>query len=160
MKNYYNHSYYFDLFEKNISSISVYLEAANSLQNKDIKLSERIKIPSRRLRGFETGRIGPKDGKDYIGGNYAYSLNFSSTIPQIFEESQNVDFLFFTDVADIWGVDYNSALNKNEIRSSVGLALDWYSPVGPLNFSLAQPITKADTDKTQSFRFNLRTTFQ
>ena len=159
LKNYYNHSYYFDLFEKNISSISVYLEAANSLQNKDIKLSERIKIPSRRLRGFETGRIGPKDGKDYIGGNYAYSLNFSSTIPQIFEESQNVDFLFFTDVADIWGVDYNSALNKNEIRSSVGLALDWYSPVGPLNFSLAQPITKADTDKTQSFRFNLGTTF-
>ena len=136
LKNYYNHSYYFDLFEKNISSISVYLEAANSLQNKDIKLSERIKIPSRRLRGFETGRIGPKDGKDYIGGNYAYSLNFSSTIPQIFEESQNVDFIF-TDVADIWGVDYNSALNKNEIRSSVGLALDWYSPVGPLNFSLA-----------------------
>ena len=159
LKNYYNHSYYFDLFEKNISSISVYLEAANSLQNKDIKLSERIKIPSRRLRGFETGRIGPKDGKDYIGGNYAYSLNFSSTIPQIFEESQNVDFLFFTDVADVWGVDYNSALNKNEIRSSVGLALDWYSPVGPLNFSLAQPITKADTDKTQSFRFNLGTTF-
>ena len=147
------------MFEKNISSISVYLEAANSLQNKDIKLSERIKIPSRRLRGFETGRIGPKDGKDYIGGNYAYSLNFSSTIPQLFEESQNVDFLFFTDVADIWGVDYNSALNKNEIRSSVGLALDWYSPVGPLNFSLAQPITKADTDKTQSFRFNLGTTF-
>ena len=159
LKNYYNHSYYFDLFEKNISSISIYLEAANSLQNKDIKLSERIKIPSRRLRGFETGRIGPKDGKDYIGGNYAYSLNFSSTIPQIFEESQNVDFLFFTDVADVWGVDYNSALNKNEIRSSVGLALDWYSPVGPLNFSLAQPITKADTDKTQSFRFNLGTTF-
>ena len=159
LKNYYNHSYYFDLFEKNISNISIYLEAANSLQNKDIKLSERIKIPSRRLRGFETGRIGPKDGKDYIGGNYAYSLNFSSTIPQIFEESQNVDFLFFTDVADIWGVDYNSALNKNEIRSSVGLALDWYSPVGPLNFSLAQPITKADTDKTQSFRFNLGTTF-
>ncbi len=159
VKNYYNHTYYFDLFEKNVSNISIYLEAANSLKNKDIKLSERIKIPSKRLRGFESGRVGPKDGDDFIGGNYAYSLNFSSTIPQLFEESQNVDILFFTDIADIWGVDYDSSLNKNDIRSSVGIALDWFSPIGPMNFSLAQPITKADGDKTESFRFNLGTTF-
>ena len=159
LKNYYNHSYYFDLFEKNISTVSFYFETANSLNNKDIKLSERITIPSRRLRGFETGRVGPKDGDDFIGGNYAYSLNFSSTIPQLFEESQNVDFLFFTDIADIWGVDYDSSLDDNKIRSSIGLALDWFSPLGPLNFSLSQPISKAKGDKTETFRFNLGTTF-
>ena len=159
LKNYYNHSYYFDLFEKNISTVSFYFETANSLNNKDIKLSERITIPSRRLRGFESGRVGPKDGDDFIGGNYAYSLNFSSTIPQLFEESQNVDFMFFTDIADIWGVDYDDALDDNKIRSSIGLALDWFSPIGPLNFSLAQPISKAKGDKTESFRFNLGTTF-
>ena len=159
LKNYYNHSYYFDLFEKNISNVSFYFETANSLNNKDIKLSERITIPSRRLRGFEVGRVGPKDGDDFIGGNYAYSLNFSSTIPQLFEESQNVDFMFFTDIADIWGVDYDAALDDNKIRSSIGLALDWFSPIGPLNFSLAQPISKAKGDKTESFRFNLGTTF-
>ena len=159
IKNYYTNSYYFDLFDKNISTISFYIEAANSLKNEDIKLSERIKIPSRRLRGFENGRVGPKDGDDYIGGNYAYSLNFSSTIPQLFEESQNVDILFFADVADIWGVDYDSSLNNNEIRSSVGLGLDWLSPIGPMNFSIAQPITKANSDKTETFRFNLGTSF-
>ncbi len=159
LKNFYSHSYYFNLFEKNISSISLYLETANSIKNKDVKLSERITIPSKRLRGFEAGRVGPKDGDDYIGGNYAYSLNFSSTIPQIFEESQNVDFLFFADAADIWGVDYDSSLDNSEIRSSIGIALDWFSPIGPMNFSLAHPITKADGDKTESFRFNLGTTF-
>ncbi len=159
LKNYYNHSYYFDLFEKNISTISFSAHAANSLNNKDIKLSERITIPSRRLRGFESGRVGPKDGDDFIGGNYAYSINFSSTIPQLFEESQNVDFLFFSDMADIWGVDYNSSLDNNKIRSSIGLALDWFSPLGPLNFSLAHPLTKAKGDKTETFRFNLGTTF-
>ena len=159
LKNYYNHSYYFDLFEKNVSSISLYLETANSLSNDDVKLSERISIPSRRLRGFETGRVGPKDGEDFIGGNYAYSLNFSSTIPQFFEESQNVDFLFFADAADIWGVDYDSSLDKSKIRSSLGIGLDWFSPLGPMNFSLAHPITKADGDKTETFRFNLGTTF-
>ena len=159
LKNYYSNAYYFNLFEKNISSISFYLESANSLKDKDIKLSERIKIPSKRLRGFENGRVGPKDGADYIGGNYAYSINFSSNIPKLFEDSQNLDFLFFTDIADLWGVDYDSSLNDNEIRSSIGLGLDWFSPIGPMNFSIAQPITKADSDKTESFRFNLGTTF-
>ncbi len=159
LKNYYNHTYYFDIFEKNISSIGLYFESANSLNSSDIKLSERVTIPSRRLRGFESGRVGPKDGEDFVGGNYAYSLNFSSTIPQVFEDSQNTDFLFFADVADIWGVDYDSSLDSNKIRSSIGLALDWYSPIGPMNFSLAHPITKKNTDKTETFRFNLGTTF-
>ena len=84
IKNYYNYSHYFDFFEKNFSSISIYLQSANSLNNKDIKLSERITIPSSRLRGFEAGRVGPKDGADFVGGNYAYSINFASNVPQIF----------------------------------------------------------------------------
>jgi outer membrane protein insertion porin family len=159
IKNYYNYSYYFDFFEKNISSVSILLQSANSLNNKDIKLSERISIPSSRLRGFEYGRIGPKDGDDYIGGNYAYSLNFTSNIPQLFEDSQNVDFIFFADAADLWGVDYDSSIDGSGIRSSVGIGLDWFSPIGPMNFSIALPVTKEQGDKTESFRFNLGTSF-
>ena len=159
IKNYYNYSHYFNFFEKNFSSISIYLQSANSLNNKDIKLSERINIPSNRLRGFEAGRVGPKDGDDFIGGNYAYSINFATNIPQFFEESQNLDFLFFADAADIWGVDYNSSIEGNGIRSAVGVALDWMSPVGPMNFTLAYPVTKKIEDKTETFRFNLGTTF-
>ncbi|MDA7637096.1 outer membrane protein assembly factor BamA [Candidatus Pelagibacter sp.] len=159
IKNYYNYSHYFEIFEKNFSSMSIYLQSANSLNNKDVKLSERITIPSNRLRGFEAGRIGPKDGDDFIGGNYAYSINFASNIPQLFEESQNLDFLIFADAADIWGVDYDSSIKGEGIRSSVGVALDWMSPVGPINFTLAYPITKNTGDKTESFRFNLGTTF-
>jgi len=159
IKNYYNYTHYFDFFEKNFSSISIYLQSANSLNNKDIKLSERVTIPSSRLRGFEAGRVGPKDGDDFVGGNYAYSINFSSNIPQIFEESQNIDFLIFADAANIWGVDYNSSIEGDGIRSSAGVAIDWMSPVGPMNFTLAYPITKKTGDKTETFRFNLGTTF-
>ena len=160
LKNFYDYSYYFDLFDKNVSSLSFLLRSANSITGENIKLSERINLPSSRLRGFETGRIGPKDGDDFIGGNYGASLNFASTIPQIFEESQNVDFLFFVDAANLWGVDYDSSLNDSgSIRSSTGVALDWFSPVGPLNFSFAVPLSKKDGDKTETFRFNLGTTF-
>ena len=159
IKNYYNFTYYFDFFEKNFSSIAIHLQSANSLSDKDIKLSERITIPSNRLRGFEAGRVGPKDGDDFIGGNYAYSINFASNVPQILEESQNLDFLIFADAADIWGVDYNSSIEGGGIRSSIGVALDWISPVGPMNFTLAYPVTKKTGDKTENFRFNLGTTF-
>ena len=160
LKNFYNYSHYFDLFDQNISSFSLMLRAANSITNDNIKLSERINIPSRRLRGFEAGRVGPKDGEDFIGGNYAAAMNFSSTLPQLFEESQNVDFLFFIDAANLWGVDYDNTLDDDgTIRSSTGIALDWFTPVGPLNFSLSIPITKKNSDKTETFRFQLGTTF-
>ena len=159
LSNTYIYKYFTELYEDNISSFSLYLRASNSIKNKDIKLSERIILPSNRLRGFERGKVGPKDGDDFIGGNYAYSINFASNIPFIFEESQNLDFLIFADAADIWGVDYNSSIKGNGIRSSIGIALDWLSPLGPMNFSLAYPITKETGDKTESFRFNLGTSF-
>ena len=159
IKNYYNYSKYFSFYDKNFSSISLYLQSANSLNDENIKLSERISIPSSRLRGFEYGRVGPKDGDDFIGGNYAYSLNFASNVPFILEDSQNLDFIFFADVADIWGVDYDSSIKGNGTRSSIGIALDWMSPAGPMNFTWAVPVLKQTGDKTESFRFNLGTTF-
>ena len=60
LKNYYSHSYYFNLFEKNISSLSFHFETANSINNKDIKLSERINIPTRRLRGLSLEELDQK----------------------------------------------------------------------------------------------------
>ena len=160
LKNNYNYIHYFDLFDENISSVSLLLKSANSINNNDIKLSERIKIPSSKLRGFEAGRFGPKDGDDFIGGNYGLALNFASTIPKLLENSQNVDFLFFIDAANLWGVDYDSSIDDSgSIRSATGVALDWFSPIGPLNFSLAYPILKEEGDKAETFRFNLGTTF-
>ena len=118
--------------------MSLYLKSANSITGDDIKLSERISIPGSRLRGFEVGRIGPKDGADYIGGNYATALNFTSTLPSLLENAQNVDVLVFFDMANLWGVDYDSSLGDgNKLRSSVGIGVDWFTPIGPLNFSIS-----------------------
>ena len=66
----------------------------------------------------------------------------------------------FYDAANIWGVDYNSALDDtNKIRSSAGIAMDIFTPIGPLAVSLAQPITKSKTDIEETFRFNIGTSF-
>ena len=149
-----------EYLDNNIFKSSFFFKSANSLSGDNIKLSERINIPSSRLRGFEFGKVGPKDGNDYIGGNFISSLNFSSTVPQILENSQSTDFKVFLDIANVWGVDYDSSLDiSDDIRSSVGLALDWYSTIGPINFTLSQPLSKSSTDVTETFRFNLGTTF-
>jgi len=160
LSNIYDYRYYTELYEDNITSFSFFAKSSNSLSNDNIKLTERNFLPSSKLRGFTPGSIGPKDGKDYIGGNYATSINVTTSIPQLFEESQNIDFLFFIDAANVWGVDYSSSIDEsNKVRSAAGIGVDWFTAVGPLNFSLSQPITKMDSDSTESFRFNLGTTF-
>lgn len=160
LSNTYTYKYFTELYKDNVSSFSIYLASADSLSNDDVKLSERIFLPSKRLRGFERGKIGPKDGDDFIGGNYATALNFSSTIPQLLENSQNIDFLFFVDAANLWGVDYDSSLDSNKkIRSSIGVGIDWLTAIGPMSFTFAETISKADTDIAESFSFNIGTTF-
>ena len=159
LTNAYNYKIFKELYENNISTLSFMFKGASSISGDDIKLSERLYIPGRKLRGFESGRIGPKDGSDYIGGNYITSINATTTIPKILENVQSVDIVMFADAANIWGVDYDSSLDKNGIRSSVGLGLDWLTPVGPLTFSFAQPITKESTDIEETFRFNIGTSF-
>ena len=105
------------------------------------------------------GKVGPKDGSDYIGGNFGTALNIAATIPKLLGDLQNVDFSVFLDSANIFGVDYNDSLDSNKIRSSTGIAIDWFTPIGPLSFSLASPITKSSTDETETFRFRIGTTF-
>ena len=159
LTNTYDYKVYSELYDQNISSASFFIKASKSINNKDIKLSERLNIPSNKLRGFENGKIGPVDGNDFIGGNFVSAINLSSTIPQILENSQNIDVAVFFDAANVWGVDYDSSLDNSKIRSSIGLGIDWFTLIGPLNFSFALPLSKEDTDKTESFRFNIGTSF-
>ena len=160
LTNKYDYKVYNKWLNENIASFSFYAKASSSMVGKDVKLSDRLFLPSNKLRGFEAGKIGPKDGADYIGGNYAAAINISTTLPQIFPNLQNTDFSLFFDAGNVWSVDYDSSLpQSNNIRSSVGVAVDIFTPIGPLNFSLTEVITKYEDDVAESFRFNLGTTF-
>ena len=150
--------YQFD--NKVIADLGFYAKAIDSLKNKDVKISSRLALPKKRLRGFKRGMTGPVDNGDYVGGNYAMAFNFNSTLPMLLPSFENIDFNYFLDVANIWGVDYSDTVDQsNSIRSSTGITIGWFTPIGPLNFSLAKNLIKADDDKTESFQFNLGTTF-
>ncbi len=141
------------------TSLGLYLRSVTGLSD-NVRISERLNLPRKRLRGFESGKVGPVDANDYVGGNYAAALNFQSNLPFLFPSFQSVDFNYFIDAANVWGVDYSNAVgDSSHIRSSTGIGLEWFSPIGPFTFTLAQPISKIDTDTTQTFQFNIGTTF-
>ena len=143
-----------------IGKASLYLKNVNSLNGNDVRVSKRASIPYNRLRGFEKGKVGPVDNSDYVGGNNVFALNFSTNLPNIFPTLENIDFNYFVDVANVWGIDYDSSIDDSSyFRSSTGIGLDFLTPIGPLSFSLSQPITKKSSDKTETFRFNLGTSF-
>ena len=159
--NSYEFTKYQSLFSSNmIGKLSFHGKAVNSFNNENVRVSKRLYIPYSKLRGFEFGKIGPIENGDYVGGNYSSSLNLSTTLPQVLPSFQNIDFSYFIDIGNVWGVDYDQVLDKkSSIRSSTGISMDVLTPVGPMNFSFTKPIKKKSTDKTESFRFNLGTTF-
>jgi outer membrane protein insertion porin family len=160
LRNSYEFTKYQELYNGMLSTFTFTTSSVNSLNDKDVRISKRLSIPERKLRGFEKGKIGPIENNDYIGGNYSAVINLNTTLPNLFPESENTDFKFFFDAATLWGVDYSSSVSDTgTVRSAVGMGIDWFTPIGPLNFSLSQAITKDSSDKTEGFRFNLGTTF-
>jgi len=143
-----------------VGKASFYVSSVHSISDDDVRISKRVQVPYSRLRGFEKGKVGPVDNNDFIGGNYVSALNLSTNLPGLFPTVENMDFSYFIDVANVWGVDYSDTINdSNGIRSSTGISLDLLTVVGPLSFSWTAPITKENTDRTETFRFNLGTTF-
>ena len=146
-----------------VATFSFDAKSINALgKNKEVRSSKRIFIPSHMLRGFEPGKVGPKSNtNEYVGGNYLTAFNFNSTLPFLLPNSESTDFKIFLDAANLWGLDMSdtSIDEASGFRSSFGIGVDWFTVIGPLNFSLSQPITKKSSDKTETFRFNIGTTF-
>ena len=81
-------------------------------------------------------------------------------MPNLLPDNTKTEIGTFLDIGNVWGVDYDDSIDEsNKLRSSAGIAIDWSSPIGPMSFILSSNIEKASTDKTQSFTFNLGTTF-
>ncbi len=160
VKNSYNFNLYNTFSEDLIGSFKFYTSAINGLKDEDVRLSKRILMPSSKLRGFEAGKIGPKDGVDFVGGNYAWASNFELSLPNLLPEATKTDVGLFLDFANLWNVDYDKQLDdSSKIRSTIGANTSWVSPVGPMTFVFSQNISKGSTDIVETFNFKLGTTF-
>ncbi|CAL4321763.1 outer membrane protein assembly factor BamA [Buchnera aphidicola] len=109
------------------------------------------------------------ESTDSIGGNAMMIANLELITPIPFIKDEYNKFLrssFFFDVGNIWdtklekkenfhslnSIDYN---NFNSIYSSVGISLQWISPVGPISFSYSYPIHKHKNSQLEAFQFNI-----
>jgi len=109
------------------------------------------------VRGYETASIGPKDSNgDAIGGNAVANgtAEFYFPFPGL-EKDRSVRLSVFVDAGALGEDSFDFA----DARYSVGLALAWFSPVGPIKISYGFALHKQPDDKTQPFQFSLGTTF-
>lgn len=119
------------------------------------------------LRGYATGGIGPRDynadgtvSNDHTGGN----AKAVGTVELLFPmpgmgQDKSFRLSTFVDIGQLWTNADNVYKGDSGLRYSAGLALAWTSPLGPLKFSIAQPLNKGDGDKVENFQFQLGTTF-
>ena len=111
------------------------------------------------VRGFEQSSLGPRDTNgDFIGGNRRIVGNIELLFPMPgVKGDKSVRLSTFVDFGNVFGAD--EKIRLGDLRSSVGFAVSWFSPVGPLKFSLAKPIRQKATDKVERFQFLLGRVF-
>jgi outer membrane protein insertion porin family len=74
-------------------------------------------------------------------------------IPPIFGE--NIRTTVFVDGGNV----YNNKIDFNDLRYSVGVAVMWASPMGPLEISFAKPITRHRGDHYDTPQFTIGASF-
>lgn len=117
------------------------------------------------VRGFKTGTLGPKDANgDALGGDKRVVGNAELFFPLPgLKDDQSLRMSAFVDAGAAFGPDDKDGLYKtfafDDLRYSAGIAVLWVSPLGPLKFSLAQPLSKKTGDKTEIFQFTLGNVF-
>ncbi len=137
---------------------------------KDLRMLDHFQMGPNLVRGFAPAGIGPRDltvgtTNDALGGTMYWGASFEAQTPLYFLPKEiGIKLAGFVDAGSLWNYQGPTswartgetlAVNDNKtIRSSVGIGLIWDSPLGPLRFDLAYPITQDPADRTQIFRFS------
>ena len=117
------------------------------------------------VRGFRNGTLGPKDiNGDALGGDQRIIGNAELFFPLPgLKDDQSLRMSAFVDTGASFGpYDVNNqykSFSFGDLRYSAGVAVLWVSPLGPLKFSLAQPLVKKTGDKSEVFQFTLGNVF-
>ena len=107
------------------------------------------------VRGYRGNTLGPVDSLgDPLGGNILLTGTLETVFPIPFVESNSVRASTFFDFGNVYNSYYQSDIDFT-LRTSVGVGLQWISPLGPFAFSLAKALNPGETDVTEFFQFNI-----
>ena len=137
------------------------------------------------VRGFKDGTLGPRNtpatgtyssqGQIYysdrdteaLGGNILITGGVEYLFPMPFiKDQKSLRTSLFWDFGTVYAdkcylttTQSCGNVNIDQMASSIGVGVTWYSPMGPLTFNLATPIKKPQDAETQVFQFSLGQTF-
>lgn len=113
------------------------------------------------VRGFRAGSLGPRDSNGFsFGGTLRTTLQANLILPTPLESNNKTTRLsIFYDVGQVYARPDDFSFN--ELRSSVGVAFEWFTPfLGLLELSYAQPVEFVDgVDREDRFQINFGTGF-
>ncbi len=115
---------------------------------------------SRSVRGYNSNRLGPRDPvtNNPLGGNKRIVTNLELLLPNpLAENSKSIRFSVFLDAGNVFSEEQN--INLGDLRTALGAAIIWITPVGIMRFSWANTLNDKPGDDTKSFQFTLGSTF-
>jgi len=178
---------YYEVFSDVVSVFKVQVGNITPWGGNDLRMLDHFQMGPNLVRGFSPAGIGPRDltagtTNDALGGSMFWGVSLEAQTPLYFlPKDVGIKIAAFADAGSLW--DYQGPTSwsvtgetlkvgldsASMVRSSVGVGLLWDSPLGPLRFDLAYPITKycataSDNvtqvcDRTQIFRFSGGTRF-
>ena len=149
--------------------------------SRDLRMLDHFFMGPNLVRGFQPAGIGPRDltastTNDALGGSLYWGASLEFQTPLYFLPKEiGIKVAAFADAGNLWSYEGPTSWNvtgetlqvglnsATMIRSSVGVGFIWDSPLGPLRFDFAYPLSKyCETgiagnqvcDRTQFFRFS------
>ncbi len=158
---YYKNSFEFNsykrLSERFIGAFKLQAGNINGYNDKYSPLSSNFKLGGKNLRGFKSGKIGPRIGNSYTGGQYYYLTSLETNL-DLNIDAFDITTTFFVDIGSVWGLEnpsYGTIDDEHEARSSIGLNLNWDSAIGPINIIYANIIESHKNDTTDNLYFDV-----
>ncbi|HET7190300.1 MAG TPA: outer membrane protein assembly factor BamA [Pseudolabrys sp.] len=178
---------YYEVISDVVSVIKLQAGNVSGWGDKDLRMLDHFQMGPNLVRGFAPAGIGPRDltpgtTNDALGGSLYWGASLEAQTPLYFlPKDIGIKVAAFADAGSLWsykgptswsvtGETLQVGLDSpSMIRTSVGVGLLWDSPLGPLRFDLAYPLTKYCAtltggggevcDHTQFFRFSGGTKF-
>jgi len=117
----------------------------------------------RSIRGFEDNTLGPAFFSEFnpnfrqpLGGAFKTTGTLELIYPNLLS-SNAARVSTFLDFGNVFE-DFDT-FSTSEFRASVGIALQWQAPIGPIILNLSAPIKRKDDDEVERLQFTFGTQF-